>query len=127
MCQILRFQAVEVSFAARDDENIAYAFFSNVIFPNTQYLMVNRFLGPDKRSDVFVEYSNQSRVAQGGITLCELTPNNIIFSVKPQTAKALGILFVNQIIVDFELAAPVLADLKDSLSAIFDDFLIRPL
>lgn len=121
MNQILRFRADEVVFEECDDEYVAHVFLRSMVSPEKHYLMINRSVNPRKKSEVFLEFDDQSQVAHGGVVGCELRSDGLTLELAERTAAALGIPNVRQVMVDFELAWGSLSELRRALAAIFAD------
>jgi hypothetical protein len=122
MDQILRFQADQITFEPCDDENVAHVFLRSTTPPQKHYLMINRSVDSRKKSEIFLEYDDQSKVARGGVAKCQLRDASLTLEIEEVTAEALGIPEVRCIIIDFDLGWAPLRELGHSLSAIFADF-----
>jgi hypothetical protein len=76
---------------------------------------------PSKKSEVFLEYDEQPRIARDGIVGCELRGDVLTLELEQRAADALGISDVRHIVAEFELAPTVPAELRTALAVIFVD------
>jgi len=121
MDHILRFRADEVTFEACDDEYVAHVFLNGATGPEKHYLMISRHVTPGKESGVFLEYDDQTGVAQDGIARCQLRSDGLTLELQQKAADALGVSNVRRIVVDFDMAATSIPELRKALAAIFAD------
>ena len=121
MDDILQFRADQLTFEASDDEYVTHVFLHSTTAAEKRYLMINRSVDPRNKSGVFLEYNDQTRVAEGGIKKCQLQADRLIVDIGEGVAKSLGVPGVNQIVVDFDATHISLPKLSEALAAIFAD------